>query len=87
MSKFGYFITAEFINNNQLGCKGINPSVFFPEDAAGVRKAQSICRKCPVRFICLEYALEAKETYGIWGGISERGRKRLVVSRREPQYA
>lgn len=51
--------------------------VFFPSDGVGVLRAQRICAGCPVRDICLEYALEAKIEHGVWGGTSERQRHRL----------
>jgi WhiB family redox-sensing transcriptional regulator len=63
-------------------CRGSEPSVFFPGDSAGVEIAQRICKRCPVRVACLEYALAHHIEHGVWGGISERGRRRLAQQRR-----
>lgn len=52
-----------------------------PEDGAGVRLAKQICRECPVRTQCLNYALEFNEDKGVWGGHSERERRRIRQQR------
>lgn len=51
--------------------------LFFPERGRSVAPAKAICAHCPVREECLEYALDNVERFGIWGGMSERERKRL----------
>jgi WhiB family redox-sensing transcriptional regulator len=51
--------------------------VFFPEKGGSTREAKRICGECPVRAECLEYALEEDERFGIWGGMSERERRKL----------
>ncbi len=58
-------------------CLGVDPDLFFPERGASTREAKSVCRACEVQADCLEYALEAGEKFGIWGGMSERERRRL----------
>lgn len=58
-------------------CRGTDPDVFFPADGFGVMIAQQICGECPVRQECLEFALANNEDHGIWGGVSERGRRKI----------
>lgn len=62
-------------------CRGANPNTFFPERGAEVKTAKAICKKCVVREDCLEYALCTKEKKGIWGGASERQRRRMLIQR------
>ncbi len=53
------------------------PEAFFPEKGGSTREAKRICLGCEVRDECLEYALANDERFGIWGGLSERERRRL----------
>jgi len=55
-----------------------DPEAFFPEKGGSPREAKRVCRSCEVRAECLEYALEPDERFGIWGGMSERERRRLT---------
>lgn len=64
-------------------CRGINPAEFFPSDGSGVEAARRMCAECPVRAECLEYALEHRIDQGVWGGASERERRRILRRRRE----
>jgi WhiB family redox-sensing transcriptional regulator len=64
-------------------CRGVNPAEFFPSDGSGVEVAQRMCAECPVRAECLEYALENRIDQGVWGGASERERRRILRRRRE----
>jgi len=64
-------------------CRLHPPSTFFPSDGVGVDKARKICRDCPVSSTCLEYALEHRIDHGVWGGCSERERRRILKRRRE----
>ncbi len=57
-------------------CLDADPEAFFPEKGGSTREAKRICAACPVREECLEYALENDERFGIWGGLSERERRR-----------
>jgi len=61
----------------QGNCRDHPPSTFFPSDGVGVELARRICATCPVQAPCLEYALRHGEKFGIWGGMSERERRRL----------
>ena len=54
------------------------PSRFFPSDGAGVELARKICADCPVKEPCLEHALEQRIDHGVWGGCSERERRRIL---------
>ena len=58
-------------------CAQTDPEAFFPEKGGSTREAKKICTGCEVRDECLEYALEHDERFGIWGGLSERERRRL----------
>jgi len=58
-------------------CLGVDPDLFFPERGASTREAKEVCRGCVVRNDCLEYALRNSEKFGIWGGMSERERRRI----------
>jgi WhiB family transcriptional regulator, redox-sensing transcriptional regulator len=58
-------------------CAQTDPEAFFPEKGGSTREAKKVCRACDVRAECLEYALEQDERFGIWGGLSERERRRL----------
>ncbi|MBB3115660.1 WhiB family transcriptional regulator [Corynebacterium bovis] len=61
----------------QALCAQTDPEAFFPEKGGSTREAKRICQACGVRDECLEYALANDERFGIWGGLSERERRRL----------
>ncbi|KMV21752.1 MULTISPECIES: WhiB family transcriptional regulator [Mycobacterium] len=58
-------------------CCQTDPEAFFPEKGGSTREAKRICQGCEVKTECLEYALAHDERFGIWGGLSERERRRL----------
>ena len=58
-------------------CAQTDPEAFFPEKGGSTRDAKKICASCEVRSQCLEYALQNDERFGIWGGLSERERRKL----------
>ncbi len=58
-------------------CAQTDPEAFFPEKGGSTREAKKICLGCEVRHECLDYALAHDERFGIWGGLSERERRRL----------
>ena len=58
-------------------CAQTDPEAFFPEKGGSTREAKKICQQCEVSAQCLEYALQNDERFGIWGGLSERERRRL----------
>jgi WhiB family redox-sensing transcriptional regulator len=63
-------------------CRDIPPATFFPSDGVGVDLARRICVDCKVKSLCLEYALANRIDHGVWGGTSERERRRILRSRR-----
>ena len=62
---------------DMANCLGVDPDLFFPERGASTREAKEVCKGCVVRDDCLEYALANGEKFGIWGGMSERERRRI----------
>jgi WhiB family redox-sensing transcriptional regulator len=62
---------------DEANCLGVDPDLFFPERGASTREAKEVCRGCVVREECLEFALANGEKFGIWGGMSERERRRI----------
>jgi WhiB family redox-sensing transcriptional regulator len=64
-------------------CRMYPPATFFPSDGVGVEKARKICNGCPVAGECLEHALEHRIEHGVWGGASERQRRRILKQRRQ----
>ena len=58
-------------------CAQTDPEAFFPEKGGSTREAKKVCIGCDVRGECLEYALANDERFGIWGGLSERERRKL----------
>jgi WhiB family redox-sensing transcriptional regulator len=56
---------------------GVDPEWFFPEQGGTTRPAKRICQQCPVRVDCLDYAIATRQQFGVWGGLSERERRRL----------
>jgi WhiB family redox-sensing transcriptional regulator len=73
----------DFNDEGELGwqtdalCAQTDPEAFFPEKGGSTRDAKKVCGACNVRSQCLEYALSNDERFGIWGGLSERERRRL----------
>lgn len=62
-------------------CAQTDAENFFPEKGGSVATAKATCDLCPVRSECLEYALDHDERFGIWGGLSERERRKLKKRR------
>ena len=58
-------------------CAQTDPEAFFPEKGGSTREAKKVCLTCEVRDDCLESALMNDERFGIWGGLSERERRKL----------
>jgi WhiB family redox-sensing transcriptional regulator len=63
-------------------CQGIAPEVFYPVSDDDAEAAKEVCAQCNVRQPCLEYALAARERDGVWGGATERERRRIIRQRR-----
>lgn len=62
-------------------CAQIDPEAWFPDKGGSVRAAKEVCTQCEVRAICLRWALEHGERFGVWGGYSERERRRMSPRR------
>ena len=69
----------------QAACRGLDVEAFYPvtEDEADAAEAKAVCAVCPVRQACLEHALAHREREGVWGGTTERERRRIVRQRRK----
>ena len=68
---------AELAWQDDALCAQTDPEIFYPEKGGSTREPKRVCRACPVRAECLDYALAHDERFGIWGGFSERERRRL----------
>ncbi|MEO6121590.1 MAG: WhiB family transcriptional regulator [Acidimicrobiales bacterium] len=66
---------------DKANCMGVDPDLFFPERGASTREAKEVCRGCVVQQDCLEFAIANSEKFGIWGGMSERERRRVRRAR------
>ncbi|MCU1493511.1 MAG: putative WhiB family transcriptional regulator [Acidimicrobiaceae bacterium] len=66
---------------SRANCMGVDPELFFPERGSSTREAKEVCRGCVVQQDCLEFAIANGEKFGIWGGMSERERRRVRRSR------
>ncbi len=65
-------------------CKGSDTMVFYPpsDDDSQAEEAKTICGMCDVQKRCLEFALRTREKHGVWGGLTERERRRVLRQRR-----
>jgi WhiB family redox-sensing transcriptional regulator len=76
-------VTANELKWREQGaCRGLEPSIFYPDDDDDALDAKAVCAECTVRVACLEYALQVREKQGVWGGATERERRRLIRQRR-----
>ena len=64
-------------------CADQHPSMFFPSDGVGVERAKKLCEGCVAQTPCLDYALVNRVEHGVWGGASERQRRRILKARRQ----
>ncbi len=78
----------------QGSCRAADPTLFFhPEGERGPARrnrdaaAQAICRTCPVIDSCRRHALQVREPYGVWGGLTEDDREAIYLSQRERRIA
>lgn len=63
-------------------CRGLDASIFYPDEDDDASVAKSVCEQCHVRSACLEHALASREKSGVWGGATERDRRRIIRQRR-----
>lgn len=66
----------------RAACRGVDPDIFYPVTDEDAEDAKAICRACPVQQACLEWALQSREKDGVWGGATERERRRILRRRR-----
>ena len=68
----------------KAACHGLDPTIFYPDpdDDTAAEPAKAVCAECAVREACLEYALGFREKEGVWGGCTERERRRIIRQRR-----
>ena len=59
-------------------CQQVDPELFYPERGQSAEPAKDICRRCPVKDKCLSWSLAKRERFGVWGGVSEPERQRLL---------
>ena len=64
-------------------CQGVEPEIFYPTSDEEAEVAKAVCGQCPVRQPCLEYALAKRERDGVWGGATEKERRRMLRQRRK----
>jgi WhiB family redox-sensing transcriptional regulator len=64
-------------------CRGVEPDIFYPASEEEAEVAKAVCGVCPVRQPCLEYALSSRERDGVWGGATEKERRRILRQRRK----
>jgi WhiB family redox-sensing transcriptional regulator len=64
-------------------CRGLDATIFYPDDEIQAEAAKSVCAECRVRVECLDYALTVREKAGVWGGATERDRRRIIRQRRK----
>lgn len=63
-------------------CRGLDPTIFYPDDDDEADVAKQVCEQCGVREACLDHALARREKVGVWGGHTERERRRIIRQRR-----
>lgn len=66
----------------KAACLGLDPQTFYPETDDEAQAAKDVCAECPVQSACLEQALARREKDGVWGGCTERERRRIIRQRR-----
>jgi WhiB family redox-sensing transcriptional regulator len=67
---------------SKAACQGLDPEIFYPLDDEDAEEAKTVCATCPVGEACLEHALGYREKEGVWGGATERERRRIIRQRR-----
>ena len=74
----------ELVWREMGACKGLEPEVFYPDpdNESEAEIAKEVCESCAVRVACLEFALANREKEGVWGGCTERERRRIIRQRR-----
>ena len=79
----GEHVSLQDIEWSKLGaCRGLDAGIFYPDEDDDAEVAKAVCDACGVRVACLEYALSSREKAGVWGGATERERRRIIRQRR-----
>jgi WhiB family transcriptional regulator, redox-sensing transcriptional regulator len=73
--------STEWMDEAHCRKEGVPTSVFFPEKSRSAVPAQKVCIECPVSGECRDYALATNQSHGVWGGLSERARRRAKKAR------
>ena len=68
--------------NDQAACRGLDPEIFYPVSEEDAEQAKHVCGQCAVQRDCLEHALGSRERDGVWGGATEKERRRIIRQRR-----
>ncbi len=68
--------------NDQAACRGLDPEIFYPVSEEEAERAKAVCGQCAVQQSCLEHALGSRERDGVWGGATEKERRRIIRQRR-----
>ena len=78
----------EVVNDweGRAACRGGDADVFFEHGAIQERRAKSVCRDCPVRWECLAYALRHRVEHGVWGGLNDRERRKVLNRTRPSEW-
>ncbi|MGW2594825.1 WhiB family transcriptional regulator [Streptomyces sp. NPDC001515] len=63
-------------------CRQTDPDLFMPEVGGSAKDAKATCMACEVRRECLDYAIQAGERWGVWGGLGQQELRRLTRARR-----
>jgi WhiB family redox-sensing transcriptional regulator len=63
---------------DDAACKGAQADIFFAPGATQEHRAKVVCRACPVRWECLAYALKHRVEHGVWGGLTDRERRKIL---------
>ncbi len=74
--------TNTLVWRQRAACRGVDPDIFYPMSDDDAGDAKAICGQCPVKGACLEWALTSREKEGVWGGATERERRRIIRRRR-----
>lgn len=64
-------------------CRGLDSAIFYPDEESDAEAAKEVCATCSVQASCLEHALSIREKSGVWGGATERDRRRIIRQRRK----
>lgn len=72
--------TPPVLEREDRACAGIDPEVFYPDrgDSKTAKQARELCGRCPVRQPCLDWAVETRQRWGVWGGTTPEERKAIL---------